>query len=107
MRARLVIPPHPVSNDTPCLIKRLEHVGQDAFLLETAKESFDDPILFWCVRRNELLLQPIVPTVSFPVKETLLKENFRLQTELDTWLAADPPARHEAAPRCNSVTIRP
>lgn len=62
MRALFVVPPQPVSNDPPRLLKRLERVLPDTFLFETPKEPFDNPILFRRVRRDELLLQPIVPT---------------------------------------------
>lgn len=63
MRASFVVPPHPVSNDTSGFLKRLERVLPDTFFLETAKEPFDDPILFWGgVRGNKLLLEPIVST---------------------------------------------
>ena len=57
-----VVPPQVVSNDPPRLLKGLEGVLLDTFLLETPKEPFDDPILFRCVRRDEFLLQPIVST---------------------------------------------
>ena len=62
MRALFVVAPQPVSNDPPRLLKHLERVLPDIFLFETPKEPFDDPILFRRVWRDELLLQPIVPT---------------------------------------------
>lgn len=62
MRTLFVVPPQPVPNDPPRILKRLERVLPDTFLFETPKEPFDDPILFRRVRRDELLLQPIVPT---------------------------------------------
>ena len=62
MRALFVVPPQPVSNDPPRLLKSLEGVLPDTFLFETPKELFGDPILFRCVRRDECLLQPIVST---------------------------------------------
>ncbi len=62
MRALFVVPPQPVSNDPPRLLKRLKAMLPDTFLFEAPKEPFDDPILFRRVRRDELLLQPIVPT---------------------------------------------
>ncbi|MEQ1844166.1 MAG: hypothetical protein ABL983_01150 [Nitrospira sp.] len=56
----LVIPVDPVLNDPPRLLKRLELLLPDTLFFETAKEPLDDPILPWCVGRDELLLQPIV-----------------------------------------------
>ena len=44
--------------------------------------------------------------VSSPVKETLLKENFWLQVEPDTWRVGDLPMRHGAVLRYSSATIR-
>ena len=57
----LVIPGHPVPNDTPRFLKRLELVLPDTLFLETAKEPFDDPILLRRVRRDELLRQAVIP----------------------------------------------
>ena len=49
-----------------------------------------------------------IPTldVSFPVKETVSKENFWLQVGPDTWRVGDLPMRHGAVLHCSSVTIR-
>lgn len=62
MRALLVVPLHPRPNDAPRLLECPKYVLLDALLLQTAEEPLDDPILFRCIRRDELLLQPIVPT---------------------------------------------
>ena len=48
---------------------------------------------------------PFTGTVSSPVKATLPMENFWLPVGPDTASAEAPPARHGAAPRCNSATI--
>ena len=62
MRALFVVPPHPVSNDAARVVERLKHVLPDTVFFETAEEPFDNPILFRRIGRDELLLQPIVPT---------------------------------------------
>ena len=62
----------PVPNDRPRLLERLKHVLPDTFFFQTAKELLDDPILFRCIGRDELLLQLIVPTYTFPSAATLL-----------------------------------
>ena len=62
MRALFVVPPQPVPNDPPRLLERLKPMLPDTFLFETPKEPFNDPILFRRIRRDELLLQPIVST---------------------------------------------
>jgi hypothetical protein len=62
MRPPVVVPLHPVANDSPGVLKCLKRVLPDTFLLETAKEPFDDPVLFWRIGRDEFLLQPIVST---------------------------------------------
>ncbi len=53
MRALLVVPLHPVPDDSPGLLKRLERMRPDTLFFETAKERFDDPVLFRRVRRDE------------------------------------------------------
>ncbi len=58
----MVVPLHPVPDDSPGLLKRLERMLPDTLFFETAKDPFDDPVLFRCVRRDELLRQPIVST---------------------------------------------
>ncbi len=58
----LVVPVDPVSNDPPRLLKRLERVLPDALVFQTPKESLNHPILRGRIRRDELLLQPIVST---------------------------------------------
>jgi hypothetical protein len=50
MRPPVVIPLDPVANGTPRLLKRLERVLPDTLFFETAKETFDDAILFRRVR---------------------------------------------------------
>lgn len=70
MRALFVVPPHPVSNDTSRVRERPKHVLPDAFFLETAEEPFNDPSLFRRIRRDELLLQPIIST-GLPKPPTL------------------------------------
>ncbi len=62
MRALVVVPLHPVSNDLPRLLKRLERLLPDTLFFETAKEPLNQPILLGRIRRDELLLQPIVST---------------------------------------------
>jgi hypothetical protein len=44
-------------------------------------------------------------TVSFPVKGTVLQENFWLQGWPDMWRAAGPPTTHGAALRYHAATI--
>ena len=62
MRAIVVVPLHPVPDDSPRFLKRLERVLPDALFFETAKEPFDDPVLLRRVRGHECVVQPIVPT---------------------------------------------
>ena len=56
----LVVPVDPVPNDPPRLLKRLERVLPDAFVFQTPKESLNHSILLGRIRRDALLLQPIV-----------------------------------------------
>ena len=58
----LVIPVDPVPNDPPRLLKRLERVLPDTLVFQTPKEPLNHPILLGRIRRDELLLQPIVST---------------------------------------------
>lgn len=58
----LVVPLPPIPNDLARLLKRLERVLPDTLFFKTAKESFNDPVLLWCVGRNEFLLDSIVST---------------------------------------------
>ena len=58
----LVVPMHPVSNDPPRLLKRLEPVLPDTLVFQTSKEPLNQPILLGRIGRDELLLQPIVST---------------------------------------------
>jgi len=62
MGSFLVIPVDPVPNDPPRLLKRLERVLPDTLVFQTPKEPLNHPILFGRIRRDELLLQPIVST---------------------------------------------
>ena len=62
MGPAFVVPVHPVPNDPPRLLKRLERVLPDALFFQTPKEPLNQPILFRRIGRNELLLQPIVST---------------------------------------------
>ena len=62
MEPFLVVPVDPVSNDPPRLLKRLEPVLSDTLVFQTAKEPLNQPILLRRIRRDELLLQPIVST---------------------------------------------
>lgn len=56
MRAIVGVPLHPVPDDSPRLLRRLERVLPDALFFETGKGPFDDPVLIRRVRRDELLL---------------------------------------------------
>src|SRR5437879_13637167 len=58
----MVVPVHPVPDDPPCVLECLEGMLPDTLLFETRKESLNDPILLRRIRRDALLLQPIVPT---------------------------------------------
>lgn len=62
MRAVVVVLLLPVSDDPAPLVKRLECVLPDTLFFEASTASFDHPILFQRVRRDELLLQSIVAT---------------------------------------------
>lgn len=62
MRPPMVVPVNPVPNDPPRLLERLELMLPHALLFETAKEPFDDAVLLRGIRRDELLLQAIIPT---------------------------------------------
>src|SRR5688500_5232419 len=70
MRSAFVVPSQPGSDPLPRFLKRLELMLPDALFFETPKESFDDAILLRRVRRDELLLQPIVP-IGLPEPTTL------------------------------------
>ena len=62
MWTTLVVPLDPATNDRPRLGKGLKLMLPDTLLFETPKEALDEPILLRCVRGDELLPQPIVPT---------------------------------------------
>jgi len=66
----VVVPLHPVTNDPPRLVERREDMLPDALLFETPKEPLDDPVLFRRIRRDEFLLQAVVPT-GLPESATL------------------------------------
>lgn len=55
-----VVPVNPVPNDPPCLLIGLECVLPDTLVFQAPKEPLNHPILLWRIRRDELLLQPIV-----------------------------------------------
>ena len=81
---------------------RLRHVEQGEVTLQSyarvrAPGAFSEELL-------EKILRGV--SVSFPVKETVAKENFWLQGWPDTWRVATPPTHHGAALRCNCATIR-
>jgi len=58
----VVVPLHPVSNDPPRLLKRLERVLPDTLFFEAAKEPLDHAVLLRRVGRDEFLLYSIVST---------------------------------------------
>src|SRR5688572_231091 len=60
MRALFVVPPHPIPNDPPRLLKRLERVLPDTLFFQTPKKPFDHSVLLRRIRRDELLPQAIV-----------------------------------------------
>jgi hypothetical protein len=62
MRAFVVVPLDPLSNDSLRLLKRLKGLLPDTLFFETPKEPFNDPVLLWGAGCNESLLQPIVAT---------------------------------------------
>jgi hypothetical protein len=70
VRPPLVVPLDPVPNGPARLLKRLEGVLPDTLFFETPKESFNDAVLFRGVGRDELLLQPVIPT-GLPEPPTL------------------------------------
>jgi len=70
MRALVVVPLDPVPNDPPRLLKALERVLPDTLLFQAPKKPFDHAILLRRIRRDELLLQAIVPT-GLPKSPTL------------------------------------
>lgn len=53
MRAIVVVPLHPVSDDSPRLLKRLKRVLPDALFCETAKEPFNTPVRLWYPNRMD------------------------------------------------------
>lgn len=73
MRSALVVPLNPVPNDLPCLLERPKDMLPDTLFFQTAKEPLDDSILLRRIRRDEFLLQPIVPT-GLPKAPTLGNE---------------------------------
>ena len=72
MRTAGIIPVDPLGDCSSCFLKTGEIVLPNAFFLQAPKEAFNDSVLFWRVRRNELLRKFIV-TACFT--ETLALEN--------------------------------
>ena len=66
-----VVPDEPSSEALLRVCKIVELMLPDTFLLETAEEAFDDAILLGRIRRDELLLQPIVSTGLARLSATL------------------------------------
>ena len=103
IRALFVVPPQPVPNDPPRLLERLKPMLSDTFLFETPKEPFNDPILFRRIRRDELLLQPIVSTglSKSPTLEdqpiVAAEDRCALRTQ-GSQIAADTPLRPPVPP---------
>lgn len=62
MRPSVVVPLDPVANCPTRLLNCLERVLPDTLFFQTPKGPFDHPGLLRCIRRNELLLQTVVPT---------------------------------------------
>ncbi len=70
MRPSVVVPLQPVPDDPTRLLKCLERMLPDTLFFQPPKEPFDHPVLLQCIRRNELLLQTVVPT-GLPKPATL------------------------------------
>jgi hypothetical protein len=58
------VPLDPLTDGRLGLREAIKAMLPDTLLLQTAEESLDNPVLLRCVRRDELLRQPIVPTGS-------------------------------------------
>ena len=61
MRPAGVVPLDPLCDSRLGLKEAAKIVLPSAFLLEAAKEPFDDPVLLGRVRFNELLTQAVIP----------------------------------------------
>jgi len=61
VRPALVVPLDPAPNDLPRLRECLKDVLSHALFFKSQK-PLNDPILLWRIRRDEFLLEPIVPT---------------------------------------------
>ena len=57
----LVVPLHPGGHRPSGVLKPGEMILPHTFFLQTAKEPFNEPILFRGIQRHELLLEAIVP----------------------------------------------
>lgn len=62
MRSPLVVPLNPLADRRLGFSKAVKAMLPHAFLFETTKESFDDPVLLRSVRSDELLRQPVILT---------------------------------------------
>ena len=67
-----VVPANPLSEGGSGFGEVAKVVLPDALLLETAKEAFDNSILFGSVRRDELRAEPVVAAGS--AKAAALKD---------------------------------
>lgn len=54
-----VVVSDPAIDHYPGLAQRLEAMEPDALFLQGTEEALDEPVLLWCIRRRELLRQPI------------------------------------------------
>ena len=64
MGTALVVPVHPVLDGASCVLERVKLMLPRTFLFEAPKEPVDEAVLLGRVGRDELLVQPIVPTGS-------------------------------------------
>ena len=59
MRPTGVVEPDPVADDPRGVLLRLEAMTMGALLLESPYHPFNQSVLLWAVRRDELLAQPV------------------------------------------------
>ena len=59
MRTPVVVEVNPVPDEATGMLQRFKAVPMHALLLERANYAFDQAVLLWAVRRDELLAQPI------------------------------------------------
>ena len=105
MRPPLVVPGHPVPNDPARLLKRLELILPDTLFFETPKEPFDAAVLLRRVGRDELLLQPTVPT-GLPEAPTLKGQAVITAQHWGACLRERPAVRHRFYHQRAPVRVR-